>query len=326
MSTAVVTTPISLPFAGSRVRTYFAPVNRVSKTPTLFDPAVNASFALDTPPAPWIDLGWIDEFTRSSQSVIAEAAAGSPSIARLQTRTSVGASVSFRFKRWSKLSMALAAGSQHMNVLAPASLVGTAVGSGAKAVPATALGTGSTATSLVPASSTGIQAGCMVVVDDDYATQTGFVGSGVSASYVSSTAAVGSDPDYIRRVSFNVAKVVSVTGSGALELATPLIAGVPASSAKVQQVLGFVDREGGTFFQEWSALFVVQGTQNDRLLLHYPRLQVCQSSEESWEQLSDPMSLIFLKGSFRALPVTDGNDGEQILSYRTYVPGPAANV
>src|SRR3954462_9142544 len=51
---------------GQRVRAYFAPVNRATEVPTLFDPGKSGAFALDTPPAPWIDLGWIDNFQRVS--------------------------------------------------------------------------------------------------------------------------------------------------------------------------------------------------------------------------------------------------------------------
>ena len=41
-------------------------------------------------------------------------------------------------------------------------------------------------------------------------------------------------------------------------LAQPLLAGAPATGASAQVVAAFVDREGGSFFQEWSALFVVE--------------------------------------------------------------------
>ena len=49
-----------------RVRAYFAPVNRATESPTIFDPGKYGLFALDSPPAPWIDLGWIDNFQRVS--------------------------------------------------------------------------------------------------------------------------------------------------------------------------------------------------------------------------------------------------------------------
>jgi hypothetical protein len=49
---------------------------------------------------------------------------------------------------------------------------------------------------------------------------------------------------------------------------------------KVQAVTGFVDREGGSFFQEWSALFVMEGGQGERIFFHYPRLQALGSAAE----------------------------------------------
>ena len=51
-----------------RVRAYFAPVSRVSQTPVIFDASEQGGFNLDAPPAPWVDLGWIKEFTRKATS------------------------------------------------------------------------------------------------------------------------------------------------------------------------------------------------------------------------------------------------------------------
>lgn len=337
MSTAPLSALNPMPPVANRVRAYFAPVNRVSATPTIFDPSVNGQFPLDTPPAPWIDLGWIDGFTRQSLSKIAPLATGSPALTQFQVKDAVDASVAFRFKTWSKLSMALSAGSQHMNLITPATGA-AANGSGSKGVTATSLAaSGSTATLLAMSSTTGFAAGCMVAVDADYAGQTGYVGSGVYAAYVQSAAAVNNDPDYIRRVTFNVARVSAVTSAG-LQLAQPLIAGVPASTMKVQPVLGFVDREGGTFFQEWSALFVMPGMQGERILYYYPRLQAMRGAAESMEPMAEMgkpsgaskdgslsftgplMERIALSAMFRALPVTDANDGQSAVCFRSYLP------
>lgn len=329
MSTTAVTPLPALPPIGRRVRAYFAPVNRVQRQATIFDPSVSGQFALDAPPVPWIDLGWIEDFARKSSSKFGELVTGSPGTTQFQVRTSVDATVSFRFKAWSKLSMALAAGSEHMNLIAAAS-GGTANGSGSKGVAPVNLTTGSTATFLAMAASdaAGFAAGSLVTVDLDYAGQTGFVGSGVSAAYVQSAAAVSSDPDYVRRVSFNVARVLSVasgTTSG-LQLAQPLPAGVPVTGMRVQPIAGFVDREGGSFFQEWSALFVIAGTQSERILFHYPRLQAMQGSAESASPLVAPLERIALSASFRALPVTDANDGAQVVCFRSFLPGALALV
>ena len=322
MSTAAVTYTTPTTPVTRRVRAYFAPVNRAAGAPTVFDPSVSGSFNLDSPPAPWIDLGWISNLSRKSESAISPLNVGSPAAPQLQMRQLLGATVSFRFLSWRKLSMALSAGSEHMNLLAPAAAA-AANGSGSKGATAVALAAGSTATTLnlASASLAGLQAGQMVVVDADYAGQTGYVGSGVSAAYVKSAASVNNDPDYIRRVSFNVALVAAVTATG-LTLAQPLIAGAPASGMKLQAIEGFVDREGGSFFQEWSALLVMPGEQGERILYYYPRLQPTGGAAEDTESLVDPLEWVTLNASFRALPVIDANDGEQVLCFRSYLPGP----
>jgi hypothetical protein len=162
--------------------------------------------------------------------------------------------------------------------------------------------------------------GDLVAVDVDYVAQVGFVGSGVSAAYVSSPAAVGSDANYVRRVSLNVGRVVGIS-TGVLQLGGALLAGVPAAGMQVSALVGFVDREGGGFFQEWSGLFVMDGEQGDRVIYHYPRLQAMQGSAETVEALAGPLERVKLAGAFRALPVKDANDGETVLCFRSYLPG-----
>ena len=97
------------------------------------------------------------------------------------------------------------------------------------------------------------------------------MGTGISAAYVSDPANVNRDPNYIRRVTFNVGRVAQITAT-ALLLAQPLPGGAPTAGAGVQQVVAFVDREGGSFFQEWSALFVAEEESGGRVCLHYPHL------------------------------------------------------
>lgn len=322
MTTAAVSYTTPTPPLTRRVRAYFAPVNRLTGQPTLFDPSAVGSFALDTPPAPWSDLGWIADFARKSDSTISTLNAGSPALPQLQMREVVGATVSLRFLAWKKLSMALSAGSEHMNLLTPLS-TGTANGSGSSAAPATSVLSGSTASLIVVAAASlgSFHAGQMIAVDMDYSGQTGYVGSGVSAAYVRSAGAVSSSVDYIRRVTFNVALVASV-GNGAITLAQPLPAGIPTAGMKVQTIQGFVDREGGSFFQEWSALFVMPGEQGERMLYHYPRLQSMAGAAESAMPFLEPMEWISLQARFRALPVVDGNDGQQVLCFRSFLPSP----
>ncbi|MGA1987643.1 MAG: hypothetical protein ABSG72_15360, partial [Candidatus Sulfotelmatobacter sp.] len=115
--------------------------------------------------------------------------------------------------------------------------------------------------------------------------QVGYVGSGISAAYVSSAAAVNEDANYVRRVTFNVARVAEVTATSVV-LAQPLLGGAPASGAGAQVVVAFVDREGGSFFQEWSALFVAEQESGGRVCFYYPRLSPnpgAGSSGVSWD-------------------------------------------
>ena len=326
MSTPATMPLPALPPTGRSVRAYFSPVDRVHQLPTLFDPALSGRFAINAPPSPWIDLGWIEGFGRKSTSKFGDLVTGSPGTTQFQIRETVDATVSLRFKAWSKLSMALAAGSQHMNLIVPA-VGGAPNGSGGKGVPPVNLTAGSTATflSLAASDAAGFRAGSLVTVDVDYAGQAGYVGSGVYAAYVSSATAVNNDPDYIRRVSFNVARVTSSSSAG-LQLAQPLIAGVPAAAMRVQPISGFVDREGGSFFQEWSALFVIDGEQGERILFHYPRLQSLAGPAETATALAPPLERIALSATFRALPVTDANDGEQVVCFRSFLPSPVTLV
>src|SRR5579863_721111 len=158
-----------------RVRAYFAPVNRAAQTPVIFDPAQQGGFALDAPPAPWISLGYIQGFERKAASKTAVVETGVPAAALAQVRESLDAEVSFQFLSWTKLTMALATGSQHMNALAPASGAANAA-VGAQAASAVVIQNGSTATSIALASTDAARfsAGQMIAVDIDYTGQTGF--------------------------------------------------------------------------------------------------------------------------------------------------------
>jgi hypothetical protein len=287
-----------------RVRAFLAPVNRATQMPVLFDPSEQNQFSFDAPPAPWVSLGWVQNFVRKTASKSTTLMTGIPAAPLEQVRETLEAEVSLEFLSWTKLTMALATGSQHMNILTPA----------AGAVPA-ADGAQAVSAKFTP--------GAIVAVDVDYTGQTGYVGSPVTGAYVRQAL---TDVDYVRRVTFNVALVSQVSANG-LILAEPLPGGAPATGAKAQAVSGFVDREGGSFYQEWSALFVVEGSQGERIFFHYPRLQPMAGAEESILPLNQKSqsghSRILLKGQFRALPITDPLDGERVACYRSFLP--AAN-
>lgn len=298
-----------------RVRAYFAPVNRAAQQPVLFDPVEQGAFDLDNPPAPWLSLGFIENFARKALSKSSAIATGVPAAPLQQVRESIGAQVSLQFLAWTKLSMALATASQHMNVIAPGTWAAT-------------VQSGSTVTALVLSGGDAgrFAAGQIVAVDLDYSGQTGYVGSPISGAYLRQPL---TDVDYLRRVTFNVGLVTQITGS-TLHLAQPLAGGAPVSGAKVQAIAGFVDREGGSFCHEWSALFVMEGVQGERIFFHYPRLQPMASAEESALPLAAKgqgrLERMVLNAQFLALPVIDPLDNERIVCYRSFLPADNAQV
>src|SRR6266702_2928756 len=310
-----------------RVRAYFAPIDRVAQAPVLFNPADQGGFNLDDPPSPWMGLGWIQGFTRKATSKTVPVMTGIPAAVLGQVRESLDAQVRFQFVSWTKLNMALATGSQHMNILAHATC-GTDSAEQTSVAAAVSILAGSTASSISIAAEDAatFAAGSIIAVDDDYTVQTGFVGSPISGAYLRRPV---KDVDYLRRVTFNLALVSQATSTG-LILAEPLPGGAPVAGAKLQAVTGFVDREGGTFFQEWSALFVIEGSQGERIFFHYPRLQPIGIAEETAIPLAGKdqggLERVLLEGRFIALPVIDPLDEERILCYRSFLPAAHAVV
>jgi hypothetical protein len=310
-----------------RVRAYFAPVNRATEIPTLFDPGKSGAFALDTPPSPWIDLGWIDNFQRVSLTPSEPLRAGIRGAAAAQFRGVLDARIEFDFREWGKLQMALAGGSEHMNVLA-SDPNAAAQPSGGSPLSAIAVLPGSSAGEVIVGAGAiaSFSIGDVIAVDADYQQQTGYIGSGISAAYVNNPTDVNQDANYIR-----LGRVSQLTATSLL-LAQPLLGGAPASGAGVQKVIAFVDREGGAFFQEWSALFVAGDASGGRICFHYPRLSPATTAHPTAstvpspfirEQVIDvakPTTAVALHAAFIALPHTDENDGQIAVCYRSYFP------
>ena len=314
-----------------RLRAYFAPIDRATGAPVIFDPAQCGVFTLDAPPAPWIDLGWVENFERLSATRTEQLRAGIRGTVAGQFRSAVGSRIQFDFREWGKLQMALACGSEHLNVLATSS--GSAPEpSGGSPIPAVALLTGSTASELNLGNGGDIPfaPGDILAVDVDYRLQMGYVGSGIAAAFVNDPADVKYDVNYIRRVTFNVGKVAQTTERSIL-LSQPLPGGSPLEGSGVQKVAAFVDREGGSFFQEWSALFIAEEDSGGRVCFHYPHLSAGGESRpefarESQVEIVSPLASLTLHASFVALPHIDGNDGQLVACYRSYFPAPMAAI
>ena len=309
--------------AARAVRAYAAPVNRVTGSIAAFDPASQGQFDLDSPPAPFIDLGWVENFQRTAITKYEALRTGPGANITVQYRTQPEARLEFDLPSWGKLQLALSGGTQQMNVLAemPATLPEP---SGGDPLPASPVQSGSTQTELVLTSDqlVNFNVGDIVAVDVDYTGTTGYLGSGAPGTYLSSPVIVGSTLDLVRRITFNVSRVSAKTSSSLL-LAEPLLA-APATGMGVQKVVAFVDREGSSFFQEWSGLFVIAPDSGGRSCFFYPRLQAAASARETRQDLTAPLFSHMLHVSLHALPTTDSNDGETVLCYRSYFPAPNA--
>ena len=104
-----------------------------------------------SPPAPWVDLGWVSRFTRKCGTKVDALRAGAPAMTVGQVRTEVEATVSLEFETWGKLQVTLASGSQQTNLLTTAAGAAPNGSGGVAAAPVpllTGTGPASTATSL----------------------------------------------------------------------------------------------------------------------------------------------------------------------------------
>ncbi len=298
-----------------KVHAYFAPVNRVTETGTLFDPSV--SFNLQAPLSPWVPLGLVRNFKRVNKSALGMVRAGAAGVAQTQFLKSVDARVSLDFCEWGKLQMALAAGSQHMNVLASTGTQPRA--SGGAAVPGQPVLANSTASLILvdPSVLGNYQVGELVVVDVDYAAGSTDLGTGITGGVASAGSPL--DVDGVRRASYNVGCISAITATG-LQLSSPLLGGTPASGARVQKVVAFVDRDGDSFLQEWSALFALEVASGGQVLFYYPRLQAASPAAETVVDVASGVSTTLLHAEFEAMASTDANDGQSVVCYRCYVP------
>jgi hypothetical protein len=302
------------------VHAFVAPVQRDSSQPTVFDASQAASFDLDNPPAPWIGLGPVENFQRTAVDESTSVQTGTDATVVAQFRKKLEAHVAFAFRRWGKLQLAMGTGGTHWNVL-DTRTGGQPGPTGGEAITATPILAGSTASALRidPQVAAQLAAGDLVAVDLDYLQQFGYVGLGFPGAYVANNGSAGLQTDFIRRVTFNVAKVVAVAGE-TVTLQNPLPAGDPPISAGLQKVLGFTDREGGAFRQEWSALFFEQTVSGGRVCYYYPRLQSLPQAAEKKNPILGDYQAMLIQAHLLALPAADPQDGVSALWYRTYIP------
>lgn len=302
------------------VHVFVAPVDRDTDTGTVFDPSTSPGFDLSNPPSPWTALGEVENFQRTANDEMTPVASGSEAAVVAQFRKRLEARVSFDFRRWGRLQLAVASGGMQWNVLEPAP-DSTPAAVGGEAVPAVRLQVGSTAQclKLLAGGAARFAVGDLVVVDDDFQQQNGYVGLGSSGGYVSSESEIRPGLDYVRRVSGNLARIAAISGDDLL-LETPLPAGDPPLAASLQKVIAIVEREGGAFRQEWSALFVEETVMGGKVFYYYPRLQSVPPAMERHAPIAGDYKALLLQAHLLALPTSDPQDGAAALWYRAYLP------
>jgi len=307
------------------VRAYVAPVDRNTGTSVPFDPSAQGEFGLELPPQPFLDMGWVENFQRTSATQYEAVRTGPQSTLATQFRAQFDAGVEFDLPNWGKLQMALAGGGQQINVLATPS-TSLPMSSGGTPIPAVYVQDGGSMVELplTPDGLSNFQVGDVVAVDWDYRGQAGYVGSGAPGAYLANPLDAAAHVDLVRRVTFNVSRVSAKTETS-LYLGQPLIGGAQTGMG-VQKVAALLDREGGGYFQEWAALFVVVGGTGGRACFYYPRLQPAASTGEVQREVEAPLFSNMLHAKLRAMPSVDPNDGETVLCYRSYFPAKNARV
>ena len=307
------------------VRAYVVPIDRNSGASVPFDPSAQGEFDLDLPPVPFLDVGWVENFQRTSATQYETLRTGPQSTLTSQFRAGFDAGVEFDLPNWGKLQIALAGGGQQINVLATP-MSSPPLSSGGIPIPAAYVQDGATAYELPLTADQldNFRVGDMVTVDWDYRGETGYVGAGAPGAYLGAALDLATHVDFIRRVSFNVARVSNKTATS-LMLGQRLVGGAQTGMG-VQKVAALLDREGGTYFQGWAALFVVTGGTGGRACFYYPRLQPAASTSEMRQEIEAPLFSSMLHAKLRAMPSVDPNDGQTVLCYRSYFPAQTARV
>ena len=305
----------------SSVHAWFAPVDRTSGLPVPFNPASMGRFDLHTPPAGWCSAGRVLDLKRTATSAVTPVWSGAPAAVKTQVSATVGEEVEFTLPGWTRMGLSLSSGTEVLNLFMPTGS-GSTTPSGGTAALVESLLPGSTATVLQLQVGSAVQVGDL---DVDYTGQTGFLGSGGSGTFVPSVPA-SIDLHMVRRFSCNVGLVLSINGAAAT-LAAPLPAGAPTTAMRLSRLSGFTGRTGGAFLPEWSALFVLDGVQGDRVLLHYPRLQPAgDAAREVCDTLAPGVERWRPSAKLRALPITDANGNTPAVCFRTYLPAPMRQV
>lgn len=330
-------------FVGSGFRAYFAPFDAASAAnssdtsvgPTMVDLS-DGPFSTSTIPAGFTDLGWIKDVKATPQSKIGQVRSGYRGAVRVQYRGEVGEQLEFKFREYGRMQFKLANGTNVFNLLkntAPdPNLVGPVSASGSPIVANMTSYTAATAT-LVVDSASGLAVNDWIVCDIDYNTATyGIVGDSMTPIFKNAV----TDVDYIRKNSDYVSRVLSINGNNVV-LSQPFVGGgglgnkVPQAGSKIQKIVGWAAREGGTFISEWSAFLLMDTIDQAQICYYYPHLSIAQNRDAINPWAIENIGTTDLGGRemdalFNALAYDDPEDGETVVRYAAFYPRPKQDI
>lgn len=346
---------------GSGWRGYFAPFNialsaaqnSTSYGPTLLD-LTQGPFDSNNPQNyGFVDCGWIKDFKLTPGSKIGQIRSGYRGAVRAQYRGQVEESFDFKFNEYGRLQYQLATGTNVINLLlSPTpSTVGPISATGYAAVGITAYsggvapygnngGTAATVTLSAAPSGVGISVGSYIVCDQDYTVGTyGIVGDAGTPVYQNAV----TDINYIRKNSDYVARVTAIQNDNrTCTLDQPFIGGGSGNPApvgigstsnpqyKVQAIVGWAAREGGTFIQDWTGLFLLNTVDNAQIAVYYPHISISANKDITTAFAIEnvgttDLTAYQLEATFEALAYDDPLDGETVVGYKAYYARPQQN-
>lgn len=330
---------------GAGYRAFFAPYNislgsaqaDTTQGPKILDLQTLGPINTDTPPTGWVDLGWIKDLTPAPQSNIGKVRSGYRGAVRAIYRGLVGETLDFKFRESTRMAYKIATGTQIFNLLSsPATVTsGPLSGTGQPAVSMLAYAASGSVGLLTVASASGFTVGQYVVADKDYdGSSYGLIGENATPVFQGMV----TDTNYIRKTSDFIGRITAINGQ-VLTIDQPFTGGgcgnptgntVPQTGSKVQVITGWVAREGGSYITEWSAFFVMQMMDLGQILLYYPHLTLSNfKGMPTWDL--ENAGTTDLKGyeldtSMEAMAFDDPIDGETVVGYKAFYPGPGKNI
>jgi hypothetical protein len=328
----------NLLLVGSGFRAAFAPwdyqaqlTSPTSGGPNILDLEQEGPFDTNSLPTGWADTGWMKEYRITPQTRVGQVRSGYRGAVRAQYRGQVGEQFEFKFREYGRLQYKLSTGVQVYNLLKTNAVSPSATSplgsAGQPAVSMSSYSAGPPAT-LTVASASGFAANDYIVCDQDFtALSSGVLGSNGAFAFPGAV----TDTDWIRKTSDFVARIASISGN-VLTLDQPFVGGgspaatngTPPAGSKVQKIIGWSAREGGTFIQEWSGLFLADTIDGAQIAIYYPHISINQFRGHNPWTLENAgttdLGGMELDAMFEALAYDDPLDGETICNYGAFYP------